>query len=43
MVMLVNSMTHTSEPVMKKILKDQQEDEECLQIRIMMTNGWPET
>ena len=43
MVMLVNSMTDTPEPVMKKILKDQQEDEECLQIRNMMTNGWPGT
>ena len=43
MVMLVNSMTDTPEPVMKQILKDQQEDEECLQIRNMMTNGWSET
>ena len=43
MVMLVNSMTDTPEPVMKKILKDQKEDEESLQIRNMMTNGWLET
>ena len=43
MVMRDNSMTDTPEPVMKQILKDQQEDEECLQIRNVMTNGWPET
>ena len=43
MVMRVTSMTDTPKPVMKQILKDQQEDEECLQIRNMMTNGWPET
>ena len=43
MVMLVNSMTDTTEPVMKKILKDQQEEEECLKSRNMITNGWPET